>query len=102
MTASFLAIKFFEILSGKLLEERSQWVLWAPVGIGMGILLYFGMQTEPSWEVGLVGTVFSCTALLFLRILKVAHLGARLLIWLGLMFFLGFKSAQFRTHSIGN
>jgi competence protein ComEC len=101
MTASFLAIKFFEILSGKLLEERSQWVLWAPVGIGTGILIYFGMQTEPSWEIGLVGALFSCMALLFLRILKVDHLGASFLIWLGLMIFLGFTAAQFRTYSLG-
>ena len=33
-----------------LLREKSQWVLWFPVGMGLGIILYFSLETEPTWH----------------------------------------------------
>ncbi|MBN9343379.1 MAG: hypothetical protein BGO76_05525 [Caedibacter sp. 38-128] len=100
MAASFLAIKFSEILSTKLIEERPQWVLWAPVGIGMGILIYFGMQTEPSWCLGVIGLLFSFFCSILLRILKTEHLGIYFLVLMSLTIFLGFSAAQLRTYSL--
>ncbi len=31
----------------RLLEERERWFLWLPVGVGLGIALYFGLPREP-------------------------------------------------------
>jgi competence protein ComEC len=31
----------------RLLEERERWFLWLPVGVGLGIGLYFGLPREP-------------------------------------------------------
>ena len=28
-------------------EERDRWLLWVPVGIGMGVLIYFHLPVEP-------------------------------------------------------
>ncbi|OJX14006.1 MAG: hypothetical protein BGO77_01415 [Caedibacter sp. 37-49] len=100
MAASFLDMKFFKIMKQKLLEERSQWILWGPVGIGTGILLYFGLLYEPIWWVGIMGMAFSCLFLLFLRILKVEHFGGWFLVVVSLTISLGFTAAQFRTYSL--
>jgi competence protein ComEC len=34
-------------LLARLLEERERWLLWLPVGIGIGIGLYFSLRQEP-------------------------------------------------------
>ena len=34
-------------LLARLLEERERWLLWLPVGIGLGIGLYFSLPEEP-------------------------------------------------------
>ncbi|AIL13079.1 hypothetical protein IM40_05470 [Candidatus Paracaedimonas acanthamoebae] len=101
MAASFLATKFSSVLSEKLIEERTQWILWAPVGIGTGILIYFGMQTEPSWWAGLIGVLFSCIFLILLRILKIEYPSAFFLVLMSLTIFSGFMAAQLRTYSLG-
>ncbi len=100
MAASFLIMKFFKSLKEKLLEERAQWILWGPVGIGTGILIYFGLPYEPLWWIGITGTAFSCLFLIFLRILKVEYLGGWFLVLVSLTTFSGFTAAQFRTHSL--
>lgn len=100
MAAPFLAIKFSVSLRENLLKERTQWVLWTPVGIGIGILVYFGLQVEPLWWIGLGGVLFSGITLISFRILKVEKLWAYTLILMNLMVFLGFAAAQLRTYSV--
>lgn len=39
---------FFAPISSRLEEERSRWVLWIPVALGMGIGLYFSLPFEPA------------------------------------------------------
>ena len=34
-------------LLARLLDERERWMLWLPVGIGLGIGLYFSLAEEP-------------------------------------------------------
>ena len=34
------------------IADRDRWVLWTPVGLGVGIGLYFGLPTEPPFLVG--------------------------------------------------
>ncbi|MGH6880366.1 MAG: hypothetical protein ACREFM_05570, partial [Hypericibacter sp.] len=36
-----------ERLGGLLAAERDQWLLWAPVGLGVGVAVYFGLPSEP-------------------------------------------------------
>ena len=35
--------------------ERDRWLLWIPVGIGLGIALYFMLPTEPPLWTGVAG-----------------------------------------------
>lgn len=100
MAASFLVTKFFNILSQKLIEERTRWMLWAPVGMGTGILIYFDMQAEPLWWVGLTGSLLFCIMLILCRILKIETLSVYFLGSIGLMMFLGFTAAQLRVYSL--
>lgn len=37
-------------MRNNLLEERTRWVLWIPVGLGAGITLYFSLFNEPTWR----------------------------------------------------
>ena len=39
-------------LLARLLEERERWLLWLPVGVGLGIGLYFSLGTEPPLWLG--------------------------------------------------
>lgn len=48
-----------------LVSDRDRWVLWIPVGLGVGIGLYFGLPTEPPFLVGPV-IVLAVLALGFL------------------------------------
>jgi competence protein ComEC len=40
-------------LSGVLLQERERWLLWLPVMMALGVLLYFALPTEPPRYAGL-------------------------------------------------
>ncbi|MBN9412720.1 MAG: ComEC/Rec2 family competence protein [Candidatus Paracaedimonas acanthamoebae] len=101
MAASFLATKSPQFLRAKLIAERTQWVVWSPVGIGTGILSYFGMQTEPSGWIGLIGLLCSFISLISLRIFKSEHFGAYCLVLMSFTLCLGFSAAQLRTYSVG-
>ena len=34
-------------------SERDRWILWCPVFLGLGIVLYFELTIEPAWWIGL-------------------------------------------------
>ena len=42
-------------LADLLIAERDRWVLWFPVGIGVGIAVYFALRFEPPFWVGPAG-----------------------------------------------
>ncbi|MEE8213905.1 MAG: ComEC/Rec2 family competence protein, partial [Alphaproteobacteria bacterium] len=39
-------------LAGLLDAERERWALWLPVGVGVGVIGYFGLTAEPPWWLG--------------------------------------------------
>ena len=39
-------------LVGLLDAERERWALWLPVGLGIGVIGYFGLTAEPPWWLG--------------------------------------------------
>ena len=44
--------------------ERERWILWAPVGIGLGVVGYFALPAEPpAW----IGTVAAALLVLLRR-----------------------------------
>lgn len=83
-------------MGASLAAERARWLLWSPVGLGIGIGLYFSLRVEPSIWIGPVGILFAvCVGFLgrrfdFLLLAAVA---------LGLIAG-GFALAQWRTFSV--
>ncbi|MGH6944998.1 MAG: ComEC/Rec2 family competence protein [Geminicoccaceae bacterium] len=50
-------------LAARLLEESERWLLWLPVGLGLGVAFYFALPVEPPVWLGLVGLVPLAAAL---------------------------------------
>jgi competence protein ComEC len=77
----------------QMLRERDRWVLWTPVGFGVGIGIYFELPVEPGVWVGpaLLGCLVAG-----LIILKVRASATWPLI-LMIVLVAGFSAAQFRT-----
>jgi competence protein ComEC len=73
--------------------ERGRFILWLPVAMGSGILLYFSLASEPPIWLGF--------ALLFPALLALIaawrHAAARLILALVLFAVLGFARAEWRT-----
>ena len=81
-----------------LLAERERWPIWAPVGLGVGIIGYFALPSEPSpsllavLALGVAGAIGAA---------KKHHPGLGRLGWLALALCLaGFGAAQLRTLSV--
>lgn len=76
--------------------EYERWVLWLPVGLGLGVALYFHLPQEPRWNAGMFwvgsGVLFSVWS-------------RRRPFWLGLSLVVlvvgaGFAAAQWRAQSV--
>src|SRR5262249_7294044 len=50
-----------------LAAERDQWVLWAPLALGNGVAIYFGLGEEPPLWFGPALTLLGILAWLFCR-----------------------------------
>ncbi len=82
--------------AGALAAERGRWWLWAPVGVGLGIAVYFALETEPARWLG--AGLLACLAPLGLVARR--H-PASLLLWAAaLSLAVGFAAAQLRTHLV--
>lgn len=80
-------------LAGQLRAERDRWVLWIPVGFGLGIGGYFALPVEPGVALGPAVSVVLATGLLISR-----RKGGSILAWVAaLVVSLGFTTAQVRT-----
>jgi competence protein ComEC len=44
---SFPSVNPFRIIGDLFASERERWLLWTPVGIGLGIVAYFALPFEP-------------------------------------------------------
>lgn len=80
-------------IAGCLAEERSRWLLWAPVAIGVGITLYFGLSIEPPGWCGAAALILSAGAGIAGRRFAAVRLAA---LAVGLIA-LGFAASQLRT-----
>ncbi|WP_448202912.1 ComEC/Rec2 family competence protein [Azospirillum sp. sgz302134] len=80
-------------LAGLLAAERERWALWAPVGVGGGVALYFALPTEPPLWLGPSATILCLLALWVLRRRLGAVIGSVALLSVAL----GFAVAQTRT-----
>jgi competence protein ComEC len=80
-------------LGSLLAEERDQWLLWAPVGLGIGVATYFALAEEPPLWLGpsLTGSMM-LLAYLYRRRAVVAVLAV-----IATLIALGFSAAGFRT-----
>ncbi len=79
-----------QVLTGWLARDGAQAAIWAPVAIGAGAGLYFGLKTEPIWLIGVV--VMLVTGLASLRRGILGKIGL-----IGLLCALGFVAADWRT-----
>ena len=88
----FPALFILARLGHNFLEERARWMLWAPVGIGAGIVFYFSLPFEPPVWVFAATPLTGIFAWLARRQFE-AVIGAIAL----LTFALGFNAAQMET-----
>lgn len=90
-------------LSKAIEAERERWILWLPVGFGLGIALYFALPTEPSpFAAPLVLPPLILGAVLAWRQAKaVGRPGpTALLSAFSILMILGLAAAQWRTHRV--
>lgn len=86
------AVNPFLVLSQFFTAERDRWLLWTPVGMGLGIITYFALPFEPS------GWFLTATPVV-LGLAYTARWRWPLLLALSIMltFVLGFNAAQMET-----
>ncbi|MEM8951084.1 MAG: ComEC/Rec2 family competence protein [Pseudomonadota bacterium] len=83
--------------------ERERWILWLPVGFGLGIAIYFALPSEPSpFAVPLILPPLIFVAFLTWRPAKaVGRSGpAALLTGFSILMLLGLAAAQWRTYQV--
>ena len=83
----------FAALAERCLAERERWLLWLPALIGAGIAIYFSLDREPAWWVG-VGAVTAAGAAL---VMAWRRQGDLTLAVAASAVALGFAAAQFET-----
>ena len=83
----------FRLLGDCFAAERERWILWAPVGIGLGVVCYFALPAEPPGWIGAV----AASLLALLSVLLRRRDGALLVCLALLTPMLGFAAAQVRT-----
>ena len=77
-----------------LLAERDRWLLWVPVGLGIGVAGYFGLTEEPPAGAG-AAVVVVLSLLFWWR--RGESFVSRVVIFAMLSVALGFACAQVRT-----
>jgi competence protein ComEC len=80
-------------LTQQIRAERDRWVLWAPIGFGFGIGVYFGLPTEPPFWAG----PGSLAGLLAALLLSRARAGVTIPWIILVVLAAGFTVAQVRT-----
>lgn len=76
--------------------ERGRWVLWLPVGLGIGVAFYFLLPSEPPRSAGPVALALAAGITIFALWRRALIVPALVLLALAL----GFAAAQFRAHDV--
>ena len=76
------------------LAERDRWILWLPVGLGIGVALYFNLESEPPVAAG-PGLVAILVLVAWWR--RGSSIATRLAVFSVVSIALGFSLAQVRT-----
>ncbi len=90
-------------LSKTMDAERERWILWLPVGFGLGVALYFALPTEPSpLAVPLILPLLLLVSLFAWRQAKALGQSglAALLAAFSILMLLGLAAAQWRTYQV--
>ncbi|MBN4016496.1 ComEC/Rec2 family competence protein [Rhodospirillaceae bacterium AH-315-P19] len=89
----FFGRRFTQAVAGNLLAERENWQLWLPVGLGLGIAIYFSLGFEPPlWVALLLGGG------LFLGVVLLWNRGVWFMLFLAISTIgIGFSAAKIRT-----
>lgn len=88
-------IQLKRLIKDNLLQERSHWILWLPVGLGIGIAGYFEMPFEPSlWPAIALTIGFAALSLFNCKDSWKIYLIS------GFVISLGFAIAQIRTDMV--
>ncbi|MEM7044868.1 MAG: ComEC/Rec2 family competence protein [Pseudomonadota bacterium] len=98
--AGLWRFNWLQALSSAIEAERERWVLWLPVGFGIGIALYFALPSEPSpWIVPAILPPFFGLAWLIWHQARAAGRPGQtsLLAALSILMLLGLAAAQWRT-----
>jgi competence protein ComEC len=83
-------------LGAMLTAERDRWILWLPVALGIGVLVYFALPVEPPLWYGAAGL----SAFLALAVLTRRHMAGFLAALLLAALCAGFLAANLRTLSV--
>jgi competence protein ComEC len=87
-------------LATRLLEENTRWILWLPVGLGLGIGVYFALPIEPPVWLGPIALLAPAAAV-GLRWRGGRPVAAELAVWFGLgTIVLGFAAGSVRSHLV--
>ena len=82
-------------------QERDRWVLWLPIGMGVGICLYFWLPTEPAVWVGpLIFAIGGLSGLTLHKTKMGAPMGPMILAIMLTTVGLGVTAATFRTQDV--
>lgn len=96
MIVTTVAARIAGDLRLRLAEERARWVLWAPVAVGLGVVLYFSLPAEPPWWVAFVAAVPIAALAPPARHGTAPRIGLAAVA----LVVAGFGAAQWRTHSV--
>ncbi|HEX3209065.1 MAG TPA: hypothetical protein VHQ91_06780 [Geminicoccaceae bacterium] len=87
-------------LATRLLEENTRWILWLPLGLGLGIGVYFALPIEPPVWLGPIALLAPAAAV-GLRWRGGRPVAAELAVWFGLgTIVLGFAAGSVRSHLV--
>ncbi len=79
-------------------KDRERFVIWSPVFLGFGVVLYFALPSEPGRHIGLFASITGSVLLLFA--IRASRQTLRLVLLAFVLSAIGFELAQMRTWSV--
>lgn len=95
-----MSCKYLIALSTNFYDDRSRWILWWPVGMGLGISFYFSLSHEPALTSTLILLFISFTGTCFVFLCRRQHIFYVVLAMAILSLTIGFAAAKIRTNQL--